>query len=191
MCPCLHSGFGFNQTAITATLQEGLHAFLRTVRALLAVFVGKEDSAFQISADIPSTCFIIITRWFKYDRDKLWLVYKQIVPVIFEPPCITDFEVRKLNKDVSICTFVLYFLPSLLLVESDTTYFHLDLTSYQYFVTRIRVNTKQALPKSQPLGCKTRVTARAILSLVADSIHYECLVLFVKNGRNVKSISPV
>jgi hypothetical protein len=27
------------------------------------------------------------TRWFKYDRDKLWLVYTQIVPVIFEPPC--------------------------------------------------------------------------------------------------------
>jgi hypothetical protein len=29
------------------------------------------------------------TRWFKYDRDKLWLVYTQIVPVLFEPPCIT------------------------------------------------------------------------------------------------------
>jgi hypothetical protein len=28
------------------------------------------------------------TRWFKYDRDKLWLVYTQRVPVIFEPPCI-------------------------------------------------------------------------------------------------------
>jgi hypothetical protein len=27
------------------------------------------------------------TRWFKYDQDKLWLVYTQIVPVIFEPPC--------------------------------------------------------------------------------------------------------
>jgi hypothetical protein len=32
----------------------------------------------------------ICTRWFKYDRDKLWLVYTQIVPVIFEPPCNTD-----------------------------------------------------------------------------------------------------
>jgi hypothetical protein len=30
----------------------------------------------------------IHTRWFKYDRDKLWLVYTQIVPVIFEPPCV-------------------------------------------------------------------------------------------------------
>jgi hypothetical protein len=27
------------------------------------------------------------TGWFKYDRDKLWLVYTQIVPVICEPPC--------------------------------------------------------------------------------------------------------
>ena len=31
---------------------------------------------------------IIITRWFKYDREKLWFVYTQIVPIIFEPPCI-------------------------------------------------------------------------------------------------------
>jgi hypothetical protein len=30
-----------------------------------------------------------ITRCFKYDWDKLWLVYTLIVPVIFEPPCIT------------------------------------------------------------------------------------------------------
>ena len=32
------------------------------------------------------------TRWFKYDRDKLRLVYTQIVPVIFEPPCTTDLH---------------------------------------------------------------------------------------------------
>jgi hypothetical protein len=35
--------------------------------------------------------FMLCTRWFKYDRDKLWLVYTQIVPVIFEPPCISKF----------------------------------------------------------------------------------------------------
>jgi hypothetical protein len=33
---------------------------------------------------VPSEVY---RRWFKYDRDKLWLVYTQIVPVIFEPPC--------------------------------------------------------------------------------------------------------
>jgi hypothetical protein len=33
--------------------------------------------------------FQFYTRWFKYDRDKLWLVYTQSVPVIFEPPCIS------------------------------------------------------------------------------------------------------
>ena len=33
-------------------------------------------------------CYVISTRWFKYDRDKLWRVYTQSVPVIFEPPCI-------------------------------------------------------------------------------------------------------
>ena len=31
------------------------------------------------------------TRRFKYDRDKLWLVYIQIVPVIFEPPCTQEW----------------------------------------------------------------------------------------------------
>ena len=36
-------------------------------------------------------CVYLYTRWFKYDRDKLWLVYTQIVPVIFEPPCIWIF----------------------------------------------------------------------------------------------------
>jgi hypothetical protein len=42
---------------------------------------------------LPCKCITYIevcTRWFKYDRDKLWLVYTQIVPVMFEPPCITD-----------------------------------------------------------------------------------------------------
>jgi hypothetical protein len=34
------------------------------------------------------------TRWFKYDRDKLWLVYTQIVPVIFEQPCIYEIKYR-------------------------------------------------------------------------------------------------
>jgi hypothetical protein len=33
----------------------------------------------------------IYTMWFKYDRDKLWLDYTQIVPVIFEPPCIYTY----------------------------------------------------------------------------------------------------
>jgi hypothetical protein len=31
---------------------------------------------------------VTCARWFKYDRDKLWLVYTQIVPVIFEPLCM-------------------------------------------------------------------------------------------------------
>ena len=46
---------------------------------------------FEISISLNnlfiSNLSTIFTRWFKYDRDKLWLVYTQIVPVIFEPPC--------------------------------------------------------------------------------------------------------
>jgi hypothetical protein len=40
------------------------------------------ESLDTAATDVP------VTRWFKYDWDKLWLVYTQIVPVIFEPPCI-------------------------------------------------------------------------------------------------------
>jgi hypothetical protein len=51
-------------------------------------------------AHIPSH-FIKIrfnTRWFKYDRDKLSLVYSQIVPVIFEPPCIIHPSTLRSSK---------------------------------------------------------------------------------------------
>jgi hypothetical protein len=39
-----------------------------------------------VTVPLPCLC----TRWFRYDRDKLWLVYTQIVPVIFELPCILN-----------------------------------------------------------------------------------------------------
>ena len=35
---------------------------------------------------------LLYTRCFKYDRDKLWLVYTQSVPIIFEPPCIWNMH---------------------------------------------------------------------------------------------------
>jgi hypothetical protein len=38
------------------------------------------------------------TRWFKYDRDKLRLVYTQNVPVIFEPPCSMQYRKRILSR---------------------------------------------------------------------------------------------
>jgi hypothetical protein len=41
-----------------------------------------------------------VTRWFKYDRDKLWLVYTQIVPVIFEPPCIKEAKRLTYNNKI-------------------------------------------------------------------------------------------
>jgi hypothetical protein len=41
------------------------------------------------------------TRWFKYDRDKLWLVYTQTVPVIFEPPCILRSVRRRSRTEYS------------------------------------------------------------------------------------------
>jgi hypothetical protein len=40
-------------------------------------------------------CIKFNTRWFKYDRDKLWLIYTQPDPVIFEPPCISRGDFNK------------------------------------------------------------------------------------------------
>jgi hypothetical protein len=42
----------------------------------------------EMRLEVCKQCTSGNTRRFKYDRDKLWLVYTQIVPVIFEPPCI-------------------------------------------------------------------------------------------------------
>ena len=53
--------------------------------------------------------YSLITRWFKYDRDKLWLVYTQSVPVIFEPPFILRkflnafAKLRKVNISFVMC----------------------------------------------------------------------------------------
>jgi hypothetical protein len=46
---------------------------------------------------------VLHTTWFKYDRDKLWLVYTQIVPVIFEPPCISVWACVCGCTDTGVC----------------------------------------------------------------------------------------
>jgi hypothetical protein len=37
------------------------------------------------------------TRWFKYDRDDLCVNKSQFVPVIFEPPCMSVFQMNVLQ----------------------------------------------------------------------------------------------
>ena len=46
---------------------------------------------------IRCPCFVS-TRWFKYDRDWLFIVYTQKVPVIFEPPCIFRYISSKMQR---------------------------------------------------------------------------------------------
>jgi hypothetical protein len=45
------------------------------------------------------------TRWFKYDRDKLWLVYTQIVPAIFKPPCTYIYCVLFVYLYLLFCSY--------------------------------------------------------------------------------------
>ena len=67
---CLDSLHEDSRFVLLATMQ-------RTSAVTLAVFITLSQLRL----------FVNNTRWFKYDRDKLWLVYTKIVPVIFEPPC--------------------------------------------------------------------------------------------------------
>ena len=58
----------------------------------LYCFMGGGSIVFYCTAQWSEYIFTLLllllyTRWFKYDRNKLWLVYTQIVPVISEPPC--------------------------------------------------------------------------------------------------------
>ena len=49
--------------------------------------------------------FPVNTRCFKYDRDCKRLVYTQIVPVIFEPPCITSLVFSRIpHKSTYVCS---------------------------------------------------------------------------------------
>jgi hypothetical protein len=48
------------------------------------------------------------TRWFKYDRDKLWLVYTQIVPVISEPTCMYNDMLKTLPAQLYNITSLIY-----------------------------------------------------------------------------------
>jgi hypothetical protein len=63
---------------ITLYVMDYLHVFLAGLKPAVLYWSS-------VNLNMSRTNF---TRWFKYDRDKLWLVYTQIVPVIFESPCI-------------------------------------------------------------------------------------------------------
>jgi hypothetical protein len=68
------------------------HKYMHKIRIMCKLCIC---AAWYWSVDRAEGCktfknnkLVFNTRWYKYDRDKLWLVYTQIVPVIFEPPCM-------------------------------------------------------------------------------------------------------
>jgi hypothetical protein len=66
---------------------------LHTALLTKSCSITKHNKRNIFNSHIHSRTRIDYTRWFKYDRNKLWLVYTQIVPVIFEPPCICFYSV--------------------------------------------------------------------------------------------------
>jgi hypothetical protein len=50
------------------------------------------------------------TRWFKYDRDYLCVNKSQFVPVIFEPPCMSEI-IHSTNTGLYCRCKVIYSLP--------------------------------------------------------------------------------
>jgi hypothetical protein len=71
---------------ITARCQIPVHYFLHGNLARMYAHLHARTRRPMINKRV--SMLSCTTRWFRYDRDKLWLVYTQIVPVIFEPPCI-------------------------------------------------------------------------------------------------------
>ena len=86
----------------------------------------------------------IHTRWFKYDRDKLWLVYTQLVPVIFEPPCtihVSTLNSRAFCLHLYWLTFITIFFISLYFNSRDCdicTSFPSTVNYFGLFVTSIK-----------------------------------------------------
>jgi hypothetical protein len=64
------------------------HTYCKRSNTILGFYMFYTVHCSIIANENQQNAQMIYTRWFKYDRDKLWLVYTQIVPVIFEPPCI-------------------------------------------------------------------------------------------------------
>ena len=90
---------------------------------------------------INLTTNLTYTRWFKYDRDKFLLVYTQIVPVIFEPPC---------SYFVVLCYFYCFVCTSVGLLppgESPiaVTNNNINIYIYTYIYTRISSITYKAI----------------------------------------------
>ena len=56
-------------------------------RMYLRTYVRTYIHTYIIRKYVHTYVHSVYTRWFKYDRDCNRLVYTQIVPVIFEPPC--------------------------------------------------------------------------------------------------------
>jgi hypothetical protein len=73
------------------------------------------------------------TRWFKHDADKLWLVYTQSVPVIFEPPCIRNFFLNTLMLWLyRICKGSLTLHLSLISVQNSIFFRCYSVLSFNY-----------------------------------------------------------
>jgi hypothetical protein len=45
-------------------------------------------------------CYVQYTRWFKYDRDYLYVNKSQFVPVIFEPPCRISLAIQHVLQTI-------------------------------------------------------------------------------------------
>jgi hypothetical protein len=59
-----------------------VHARTRTHKYVIFIAFPRQ----QWFTNAPH-CYVLCTRWFKYDRDDLCVNKSQSVPVIFEPPC--------------------------------------------------------------------------------------------------------
>jgi hypothetical protein len=91
----------------------------------------------------------IYTKWFKYDRDKLWLVYTQSVPVIFKPPCIYMYIYTRVYKCVCMyvcmCVYIHVYIYTHCVYVYVCIYIHAYICVCVYTHTHTHTHTQKAV----------------------------------------------
>jgi hypothetical protein len=100
------------------------------------------------------------TMWFKYDRDKLWLVYTQSVPVIFEPPCISGVRERKRLSITGLdyrITITFAWIRCVRLEQAVMHLFYVSLINCRLRTRRCRILLSISRRRTKPLCSVTQL----------------------------------
>jgi hypothetical protein len=90
------------------------------------LFITKFIMGRRVIEPEPPSKRIVITRWFKYDRDDFCVNKSQFVPVIFEPPCTSLSENMALTQS-SVLPLLSGMNPTAMLKMRNSTFVKLKI----------------------------------------------------------------